>query len=270
MLNATATPSFVETVARNHRKTLVRYAAVVWNRADAEDAVQDALVSAWEGLQEGDPRTPQKPENPVSLMMMITRYRAMSAGQRVQRRREAPMEDTTGPAFASPSGDPAELLDNAVEYAADLADAPLAELAAALATLTDRQRQAVMLRYAHGMKWADVADEMGLSEDSAIERAHLGLAKLRAYFGTDDHVETDAELIARCVSGEVTAGMQLMTDLQREAATLRYAEHLTWPEIAERLNVPVSTAKNRARRGLAKLRLYVADRAPQQATQRAA
>jgi RNA polymerase sigma factor (sigma-70 family) len=49
---------------------------------------------------------------------------------------------------------------------------------------------------------------------------------------------------------------------QRESIALAYFHGLTYPEIAERMNVPLGTVKSRLRLGLAKLRSLLREAAP--------
>ena len=59
-------------------------------------------------------------------------------------------------------------------------------LPAGLASLTEKQRIAVMLVY--GLEWtfAEVAELMGVSKSTVQTQARRGIAKLRRHIGVDD------------------------------------------------------------------------------------
>jgi RNA polymerase sigma-70 factor (ECF subfamily) len=57
------------------------------------------------------------------------------------------------------------------------------------------------------------------------------------------------------LSRAVAAAMAALTDEQREVVILKEYEGLTFPEIAEALDVPLSTVKTRLYRGLGQLRV---------------
>lgn len=53
---------------------------------------------------------------------------------------------------------------------------------------------------------------------------------------------------------EVRAGLEALTPLQREAVSLAYYQGCTYQEVAQRLEIPLGTAKARIRDGLNRLR----------------
>jgi RNA polymerase sigma-70 factor (ECF subfamily) len=65
---------------------------------------------------------------------------------------------------------------------------------------------------------------------------------------------------ARCAGIEVTQALSALTPLQREAIVLAYFHGLTRSQVAQLLDVPLSTAKTRIRDGL--IRLAVQMRPP--------
>ncbi|SFO84400.1 sigma-70 family RNA polymerase sigma factor [Amycolatopsis rubida] len=67
-----------------------------------------------------------------------------------------------------------------------------------------------------------------------------------------DQVADQATLGCECV--EVRAALRVLTALQRRAVELAYFDGFTCREVAERLEVPVSTAKSRIQDGLVRLR----------------
>lgn len=59
------------------------------------------------------------------------------------------------------------------------------ELAAALGTLTDRERQVMDMLYRREMSTAETAKELGMAESTVRIHKMSGLAKLRKYFGVN-------------------------------------------------------------------------------------
>jgi DNA-directed RNA polymerase specialized sigma24 family protein len=57
------------------------------------------------------------------------------------------------------------------------------------------------------------------------------------------------------VEPHLAAGLRALSDLQRTAVILHHSLSWTYPEIAELLDVSVSTVRNHIDRGMAKLRL---------------
>ena len=55
------------------------------------------------------------------------------------------------------------------------------ELRAALSSLSDVQREAVVLAYFGGRTYREVAEELGIPEGTAKTRLRDGLSKLRRY-----------------------------------------------------------------------------------------
>src|SRR2546423_7579799 len=131
-----------EDLYRTHWAELFRYALSITGRvADAEDAVQEAFLTAWD--KRGEWTYQDRP--PVAWLMTITRLKALS----VLKARYRP---------GIPAGDALDRLAEARTVVQDvdttpcLADAGVAERAeAALSGLPKRQRQAVRLRCLPGL-----------------------------------------------------------------------------------------------------------------------
>ena len=72
---------------------------------------------------------------------------------------------------------------------------------------------------------------------------------------------TPAQVYAeRITEEEVSRALDELPDLQREAIVLKYLDHLTSPEVAEILEVPLTTVEGRLRQGREKLRRILARR----------
>jgi RNA polymerase sigma-70 factor, ECF subfamily len=66
--------------------------------------------------------------------------------------------------------------------------------------------------------------------------------------------ETWQEVEQALDTREVRAGLEALTPLQREAVSLAYYQGCTYQEVAQRLEIPLGTAKARIRDGLNRLR----------------
>ncbi len=69
-----------------------------------------------------------------------------------------------------------------------------------------------------------------------------------------DYDEVAEAVETRFERDEVRKAMEGLTHLQREAIELAYFEGCTQREVAERLDIPLGTAKTRLRDGLMRLR----------------
>jgi RNA polymerase sigma factor (sigma-70 family) len=68
----------------------------------------------------------------------------------------------------------------------DAADRRDLDLVAALATLPDKQRQAVAYHYLAGLSYAQIAGLLGSTEAAARRAAADGIARLRRVYPADD------------------------------------------------------------------------------------
>ena len=134
------------------------------NRAVAEEQVQEALLSAWRGIQGFRIGRPVKPWLLRILVNAVLSH---------QRRRVLPTVnlDGSGPDMAdSINPDPAETLD-ALENRL--------VLRRAIAGLSPDHRQVVALRYFAGLTVPEMARTLGVREGTVKSRLHRALAILR-------------------------------------------------------------------------------------------
>ena len=134
------------------------------NRAVAEEQVQEALLSAWRGIQGFRLGRPVKPWLLRILVNAVLSH---------QRRRVLPTVnlDGSGPDMAgSINPDPAETLD-ALENRL--------VLRRAIAGLSPDHRQVVALRYFAGLTVPEMARSLGVREGTVKSRLHRALAILR-------------------------------------------------------------------------------------------
>jgi RNA polymerase sigma-70 factor, ECF subfamily len=139
------------------RTRCYREAVRVLPRADAEEAVQEALVRAW--LRRDACRSP---EAPLPWLLEITRNEA----RRVLGRRAR--LGSFEPLHPAPAEDDA-LAGAAVRLTVEQA----------LGTLAERDRRVLHLRYAEDLTQVEVARRMGLPEATVKVRLHRARGRLR-------------------------------------------------------------------------------------------
>jgi RNA polymerase sigma-70 factor (ECF subfamily) len=145
--------------------------------ANAEDAVQEAFLSAWKsasGFYEG---------SAAGWLRRIAHRRAVDL-ERDQHRRRA-LADRLNREYGGPADAPSAeecLLASSPRYTA---------LAVALAELSADQRTVIELRYVHRLTTRETAERLGVPEGTVKARAARGCAQLRRWLeerkgGEDD------------------------------------------------------------------------------------
>jgi RNA polymerase sigma-70 factor (sigma-E family) len=145
---------------------LLRFAYVLTGDANlAEDAVQDALTTAcarWGRVSRAD-----DPEAYVKRMVV----NAHISWWRKFRRREAPAADPVRTARAVSDGTAARAESEAIW--------------ALCATLPDKQRAAVVLRFYEELSYAEIAQLLHCAEATARSHVHRALAALKTTLSTE-------------------------------------------------------------------------------------
>ncbi len=118
---------------------------VLRNDSDADDAVQDALLSAWRAIRRYDPRRPFRP-----WLMRIVLNAARDLWRRRQVRDAMPLADP-----AATAGNPERHADRALLRI---------RLDQGLAKLSERARIALTLFDAEGYSHAEIAELLGIPE----------------------------------------------------------------------------------------------------------
>jgi RNA polymerase sigma-70 factor (sigma-E family) len=158
---AEAGPIDFEAWVAERSNALLRFAYVLTGDANlAEDAVQDALTTAcarWSRVSRAD-----DPEAYVKRMVV----NAHISWWRRFRRRESPAAEPIRVMPAEPDG------------TTDRAEAEA--IWALCATLPDRQRAAVVLRFYEDLSYAEIADLLHCAEATARSSVHRALATLKA------------------------------------------------------------------------------------------
>ncbi|MET8678978.1 sigma-70 family RNA polymerase sigma factor [Streptomyces sp. NPDC004647] len=152
-------------LVRRHGASLLALARhLLGNPADAEDAVQDAFLSAWRRLPEfrGDAAF-------RTWMYRIVTNRCLNTLRR--RAPTLPLEAVPEPAARNAGSAPERVAES---------DAATTALAQALSKLSADQRACWVLRELHGMHYEEIAQVMGTSEQSVrgrLFRARRSLTK---------------------------------------------------------------------------------------------
>ncbi len=138
---------------------------ILGNTTDAEDAAQEAFLSAWKALDRFDPAQPLSP--------WLTRI-ALNAARDLRRRQRVrltePLPETLVSSGPSPERSAAQLL--------------LRErLDAALAALPERQRIALVLFDVEGYSHAEVAAQLDIPEGTARSEVFHARRRMRSALG---------------------------------------------------------------------------------------
>ncbi|WP_308296724.1 RNA polymerase sigma factor [Streptomyces sp. ISL-44] len=142
-------------LVRRHSSPLLALAHhLLGNRADAEDAVQDAFLAAWRQLPEF-----RHSASFGTWMYRIVTNRCLSTLRR--RPRALPLDTVPEPAAHDPGSSPPRVAET---------DAATAALAAALGELNPEQRACWVLRELHGLHYEEIAHVTGTSEQTVRGR----------------------------------------------------------------------------------------------------
>lgn len=152
--------------AAYHGRLLARARRIVVDPDLAEDVVQEAFLGAWRNAA----RYAGARGSVKTWLLSIVHHRAIDAVRR--RRPTAELPETDG---ATPA--PLVLPDTWTEISASL---DRESVRAALATLSEVQRQAIELAYFGGLTQAEIAERTGAALGTVKGRMRLGLDGLRA------------------------------------------------------------------------------------------
>ena len=134
----------------------------------AQDAVQEAFLSAWRTAATFDPSR----GNASSWLLTLVHRRAVDVVRREQRRRAEPLDDAPVASGDAPDE-----------------DAWIRErrrtVQAALARLSPDQRQALELAYYGGLSQSELAERLGVPLGTVKSRMFAALARLRDVLGEE-------------------------------------------------------------------------------------
>ena len=132
----------------------------------AQDAVQDAFLTAWRTAAGFDPARGTAP----TWLLTLVHRRSVDIVRREQRRRSEPLADSASDA-AGPADEDALIRDRR------------RTVQEALARLPPDQRQALELAYYGGLTQSELAERLGLPLGTVKSRMFAALARLRDLLG---------------------------------------------------------------------------------------
>lgn len=167
-MNLAANRDFEHAYRTHHRSVYAAALRVLGDATQAQDVVQDVFMKLW--------RRPERFDAGRGDLGPYLRLMARSRAVDLWRERDAAhragdrLKAVSGRDEAPDELRPAEAAQHAEQRA---------EVGAALGTLPDPQREAVVLSYWAGMTAGEIAERDGVPLGTAKSRIRLGLAKLR-------------------------------------------------------------------------------------------
>ena len=161
--HADADSAVAELFAAEARSLLGMLTAYTGDRSLAEELVQEAFIRlhrSWGRLKENDAAAPYL--RSIAFNLARSQFRRM----RLVRTRPSERDEHTGSA------------EDGVVLSEDRR-----EVAAALRSLPDRQRQCVILRFWTGLSDSEIASSLGISRNSVNTHLRRGLASLESTLG---------------------------------------------------------------------------------------
>jgi RNA polymerase sigma-70 factor (ECF subfamily) len=158
--------AFERLVRRHYRAAHAVAFAVLGNRADAQDACQEAFLKVVRSIDDC-----RDPSRFAAWCLTITRNVARNARDARRVRAADSIDDVAVPA----TDDPARAAERA-ELASRLEEA--------LAVLTERQREVVLLHDRDGLSHPEIARSLGISEVSSRQYLFVARQKLRETLGS--------------------------------------------------------------------------------------
>jgi RNA polymerase sigma-70 factor (ECF subfamily) len=160
-----------EEICRREERALFRHALrIVGTSGDAEDVVQDALLSAWRSIRSFEGTSFR------AWLFRIATNRALDVLRARKRRPELPLDppdDDDGVGWAEPAAPGPDL----VQIAADREALSVVETA--LATLPAEQRTALLLRDVEGFPYEEIAIITSVEIGTVKSRIHRGRVAVR-------------------------------------------------------------------------------------------
>jgi RNA polymerase sigma-70 factor (ECF subfamily) len=160
-----------EAIVRRYQDVAVRTAHLICPETDADDAVQEAFIKAFDALprfREGSPIRPWL----LRIVANEARNRRRSAGRRHGLALRA--ADAMAPARTAPG--PEQIV---------MAAEQRSELLAAIATLRDDDREVLGARFLLDLNEGETAETLGIPRGTVKSRTSRALGRLREALGPD-------------------------------------------------------------------------------------
>lgn len=146
-----------QSLVEAHASVLARFLRGMVGPDDVDDTLQDTLLAALRAYPRFDG------SNPRAWLLTIARHKAIDEHRARRRRPER---------LSEPDSHPGR------ETAGHIADSD-SELWAAVARLPEKQRAAVVLRFAVDLRYREIGEAIGCSEDAARRNVHEAIKSLR-------------------------------------------------------------------------------------------
>jgi RNA polymerase sigma factor (sigma-70 family) len=161
---------------RRYQDVALRTAYLVCPEADADDAVQDALLKAYAALPRFRDGAPFRPWL-LRIVANEARNRRRSAGRRDGLALRAVAADPTGAVGVATAAAPEDDV---------MAAETRAELLAALRRLGDDDREILGARFFLDLSEAETAEMLGIARGTVKSRTSRAVARLRTAFGSTE------------------------------------------------------------------------------------
>jgi RNA polymerase sigma factor (sigma-70 family) len=156
-------PAAFEAIVHRYRRALVRHCARILGEADAEEAVQDALVNAHGALVSGS-----EVRSLGAWLHAVAHNAAVAMLRRRAARPECPERDCAH---------------RAVEPSPEPSRAQLQDLVRALRSLPPRQRDAIVMRELEGRSYDEIGVRLGASDGAVRQLLNRVRRSIRASLG---------------------------------------------------------------------------------------
>lgn len=157
--SVTADPQAFADLVREHQGMVFSIAYhFLQDRSLAEDLAQEVFLELFQSIDRI-----QSPAHLTYWLRRVTANRCIDQGRKKQRRREMALEDAAEPAAPAPVADPMLL----------------ERLQQSLATLPEKQRLVVIMRFQEGLGPAEIAKVLEMPVNTVKSTLHRSLADLR-------------------------------------------------------------------------------------------
>jgi len=156
----------IEQMYHEHHKSVYNYIAFrINNHHDAEDLASDVFVKAMQNFRRYNPSLPME-----AWLIGIAKNTVTDYLRRTKKRQFSPLQDFFG--LASDKKPPEEIV---------VLNEENRRLIQAMATLNDKERQILSMKFATEMRHSEIAKIMQISESHVGVTAHRAIGKLKKF-----------------------------------------------------------------------------------------